>query len=198
MVIHKFLGNSLIKRLEKTRFQTKEEIRAQLKPTSEAGKGEWLDLSGLILPQVKLQELIETIESGLVRSLEDIQQFFQEMHHHYYDMEWTWAYEKIERFYDLRLSEIEPEQIVSLVRKWQEAVIGLDEKLYKDAQKEFSLTAMTGFGVDGTAEEKQADFALVRGLFESNSFVTAVKEHMVVKRALGDELIDRLKPLLNG
>lgn len=198
MVIHKFLGNSLIKRLEKTRFQTKEEIWKQLKPTSEAGKGEWLDLSGLILPQAKLQDLMGAIESGSVRSLEDIQQFFQEMHRHYYDMEWTWAYEKIETFYDLKLSEIEPEQIVSLVRKWQEAVIGLDEKLYKDAQKEFSLTSMTGFGVDGTAEEKLADFARVRGLFESNSFVTAVKEHMVVKRALGDELIDRLKPLLKG
>ncbi|MBR4367317.1 MAG: DUF4954 family protein, partial [Bacteroidaceae bacterium] len=36
MVIEKFLGNSLISRLEKTR---------KLKPESNIGEGDWLDLS---------------------------------------------------------------------------------------------------------------------------------------------------------
>jgi hypothetical protein len=40
------------------------------------------------------------------------------------------------------------------------------------------------------------DFEGVRGYFESNPFVTAVKEHIVVKQALGDELIGRIKGLL--
>ena len=54
---------------------------------------------------------------------------------------------------------------------------------------------MTGFGVDGSDKEKQEDFEGVRGAFESNPFVTAVKEHIIAKRALGDELIDRMTPL---
>ena len=65
--------------------------------------------------------------------------------------------------------------------------------LYDDARKEFNLASMTGFGADGTKHDKEVDFAEVRGEFESNSFVTAVLEHIRVKSALGDELISRLR-----
>ena len=51
---------------------------------------------------------------------------------------------------------------------------------------------MTGFGADGTKEDKEHDFSEVRGYFESNSFVRAVLDHISVKEALGDELIARL------
>ena len=33
------------------------------------------------------------------------------------------------------------------------AVVGLDKMVYADAKKEFSLSAMTGFGADGSREE---------------------------------------------
>ena len=55
-----------------------------------------------------------------------------------------------------------------------------------------NLAAMTGFGADGNKEDKEHDFSEVRGDFESNSFVTAVLEHIKVKEALGNELIARL------
>ena len=196
MAINKFLGNSLIKRLEATRFQSMEEVWQQLKPTSIEGDGEWLDLAGLILPQKELEKQIAKIENQEVDSLEEIEHFFSVMHSRYYDMEWTWAYKMLETYYKVDLSSISAAKIIELVRCWQESVIGLDKLLYKDAQKEFSLTFMTGFGVDGSEKEKLEDFEGVRGAFESNPFVTAVKEHIVVKQALGDELIDRIKGLL--
>ena len=196
MAINKFLGNSLIKRLETTRFQSMEEVWQQLKPTSIEGDGEWLDLAGLILPQKELEKQIAKIENQEVDSLEEIEHFFSVMHSRYYDMEWTWAYKMLETYYKVDLSSISAAKIIELVRCWQESVIGLDKLLYKDAQKEFSLTFMTGFGVDGSEKEKLEDFEGVRGAFESNPFVTAVKEHIVVKQALGDELIDRIKGLL--
>ena len=34
--------------------------------------------------------------------------------------------------------------------------MGLDKMVYEDAKKEFSLTSMTGFGADGSSEEKNA------------------------------------------
>lgn len=195
VAINKFLGNSLIKRLEGTDFCSMEEVWSQLKPTSSAGRGEWLDLSGLILPREELDGLIEKVEEGKITSLEAIEEFFAAMHSNYYDMEWTWAYDMLEEYYGVNLSSISAAQIVDLVRRWQDSVIGLDNLLYKDAKKEFSLTFMTGFGVDGSDKEKQEDFEGVRGAFESNPFVTAVKEHIVVKRALGDELIERMERL---
>lgn len=198
IAINKFLGNSLIKRLEGTVFRSIEEVREQLMPTMEEGKGEWLDLAGLILPKDSLESRMQEIENGQINSLADIEGYFNEMHRNYYKMEWTWAYGKIEEYYQIDLSTISAGQIIDLVKQWQCSVITLDEMLCRDARKEFSLTSMTGFGVDGSDKEKQGDFEGVRGAFESNPFVTAVKEHIITKRALGDELIGRMEVLINN
>ena len=196
MAINKFLGNSLIKRLEQTPFRSMEEVWGQLKPTATEGCGEWLDLSGLFLPKEELDRLMDRIEKGEIASLPVIEDFFASLHGRYYDMEWTWAYDKIQEYYQVDLTSISAEKIIELVRRWQGSVVGLDELLYKDARKEFSLTSMTGFGVDGSAKEKQEDFEVVRGMFESNPFVTAVKEHIGMKRELGEELIGRMNVLI--
>ena len=45
--INKFLGNSLIKRLEKREFNTNEELQERLRPDRQEGKGEWVDISGI-------------------------------------------------------------------------------------------------------------------------------------------------------
>lgn len=98
-------------------------------------------------------------------------------------------------FYGLQADKVTASDIVAIVRQWQEAVVGLDKMVYEDAKKEFSLTSMTGFGADGSSEEKVRDFEEVRGVFESNPFVTTVLEHIQVKTALGNELIERIKGL---
>ena len=64
--IHKFLGNSVIKRLEGIDFRTNEEIRARLKPDTSIGSGEWVDISGLIAPKSEIDALIDWIESRTV------------------------------------------------------------------------------------------------------------------------------------
>ena len=194
--IHKFLGNSIIKRLEEINFQSDEEIRARLLPSTEIGLGEWVDVSGLIAPKSEIDRLMVDIESGLVMTVEQIHERFVEMHKNYYTYEWTWAYEKILSFYGLKADLITAKDVVSIVKQWQEAVVGLDKLLYADAKKEFSLSAMTGFGADGSREEKVQDFEQVRGVFESNPFVTAVLQHIDLKTALGNELIERISPLL--
>ena len=193
--IHKFLGNSLIKRLEETKFQSDEEIRARLLPDTEIGTGEWVDISGLIAPKSEIEKLMADIETGVLVNVDQIHDRFVEMHRHYYTYEWTWAYEKILSFYRLNPDTITAADVISIVKKWQEAVVGLDKMVYADAKKEFSLSAMTGFGADGSREEQEQDFEQVRGVFESNPFVTAVLQHIDVKTALGNELIERISPL---
>ena len=193
--IHKFLGNSLIKRLEETKFQSDEEIRARLLPDTEIGTGEWVDISGLIAPKSEIEKLMADIETGVLVNVDQIHDRFVEMHRHYYTYEWTWAYEKILSFYRLNPETITAADVITIVKKWQEAVVGLDKMVYADAKKEFSLSAMTGFGADGSREEQEQDFEQVRGVFESNPFVTAVLQHIEVKTALGNELIERISPL---
>lgn len=196
MAIRKFMGNSIIKRLEGGNFASIEEVRRRLVPTDGGGRGEWLDLAGLFLPREELDALIGGIESGNVDSLAEIEEFFRCQHSRYYDMEWTWVFDMWESYFGFALDAATPGQIIETVRGWQQAVAGIDELLYEDARKEFSITSMTGFGIDGSEGDKLLDFEGVRGAFETNSFVAEVRDHIVRKRELGDELIGRIEKLL--
>lgn len=191
--IHKFLGNSIIKRLEGIDFRNDEEIRARLRPDTAIGSGEWVDISGLIAPKSEIDGLLDGIENGTINRLKYINAEFERMHKNYYTYEWTWAYERIEEFYGVHPEEMTAADVINIVEKWKAAVVGLDHMVYEDAKKEFSLAAMTGFGADGSRREKKLDFEQVRGDFESNSFVNAVLKHIEVKSALGDELIGRMR-----
>ncbi len=194
--IHKFLGNSIIKRLEGIPFRNDEEIRARLRPDTKIGLGEWVDIAGLIAPKSEIDRLLDNIENGTVDRLKVINAAFAKMHDNYYIYEWTWAYHRIREFYGIDPDTITAGDVVSIVEAWKEAVIGLDRMLYEDARKEFSLSSMTGFGADGSRQDKKLDFEQVRGDFESNPFVKAVLQHIEVKTALGDELIERLGKIL--
>ncbi len=191
--IKKFLGNSLIKRLEDLPAGASDaEIQALLRPTTEAGHGDWVDMSGLIVPKTEVDALLDRIESGEITEQETINEEFARMHRMYYTWEWSWAYDKIIEFFDIDPAAMTAAQAADIVNQWKEAVIGLDRLVYEDAKKEFNLASMTGFGADGSRIEKKLDFEQVRGDFESNPFVTAVLDHIEKKTALGDDLLRRL------
>ena len=194
IAITKFLGNSIIKKLENLPAgASDEEIRKTLQPELSGGKGKWTDLSGLIAPKGLVSDLLDRIESGEVKDLKTVDAAFKQMHADYYRLEWDWAYDKYAEFFDYPLETITAEQVADIVEKWKAAVVGLDRMLYEDAKKEFNLASMTGFGADGSRVEKEQDFEQVRGVFESNSFVNAVLRHIDDKTALGNELLARLK-----
>ena len=195
MGITKFLGNSIIKRLENTKFKTIEEIRERLKPDTEYGLGEWVDMSGLILPKKIVEELIQNIENEKYDSLVELNNLYEKIQQSYYDLEWTWAIKQIELSMGKEINEITIADIIQIVNDWKKAVIDLDNILYEDAKKEFTLTVQTGFGADGDDKEKQKDFENVRGVFENNPFVLEVLDHIKRKEALGNELIERIKDI---
>lgn len=192
MAIHKFLGNSLIKRLEGIQFQSAQDILRRLQPNRPEGSGEWVDLAGLIAPHREICKLKHKIENGEITSVHQIAATFAQLHSQYYELEWTWAWEVLQKWYQIPPEDLTPQEVIRLVNIWKEAVVSLDRMLYADAQKEFSMMAQTGFGADGNPEEKKIDFEQVRGAFESNPFVETVKRHIIDKTALGDELISRL------
>ena len=193
MGIDKFLGNSLIKRLEIAKFRNNREIRERLKSDTTIGKGKWIDLAGLIAPIKKIDKLMDDIEKGEIDSLTDIRAVFESLHNNYYTYEWTWAIDVIQNETGKNLADITTEDIIQLTDKWKKSVTDLDEMLYDDARKEFTLSKQTGFGVDGDKKTRLLDFAQVRGDFEKNQQVSAIKDHIKKKTFLGNELIERMK-----
>ena len=196
IVIHKFLGNSIIKRLENTVFTSNDEIRERLKPDTPVGSGEWVDISGLIAPKSEIDNLLCKIESGEISKLREINDVFKQLHEQYYVLEWTWAWEKIQEFYQLTPETITAREIIDIVEKWKTSVVKLDEMIYDDAKKEFSLSFKTGFGADGNIQDQAMDFEYVRGAFDNNPFVMATLKHIEDKKALGNELIGRIKNVM--
>lgn len=193
IIVHKFLGNSIIKKLEKTVFASNEEIRNQLKPKTKIGLGEWGDFSGLIAPKSQIDSLLDEIENKHVTKLKDINACFKQLHENYYDYEWVWAWDKIKMFYGVDEEAITARDVITIVEKWKECVVKLDEMVYEDAKKEFSLSFKTGFGADGNIQQQELDFEQVRGAFDKNPFVIATLKHIRDKKALGDELIGRME-----
>ena len=106
------------------------------------------------------------------------------MHNSYYDWEWTWSCERIEEEDGKPVNKLTADDVIRMVERWKKSVIDLDNLLYEDARKEFTLSSMTGFGIDGGEEIKKLDFEQVRGEFESNSVVSAIQEHIKQKTAL--------------
>ncbi|WP_044125301.1 DUF4954 family protein [Porphyromonas sp. oral taxon 278] len=196
LAIHKFLGNSLIKRLEGLACTSIEAVRSALRPTTTIGLGDWVDLSGLLAPKAEVLRLVEAIESGAIHEVGEIHETLTDLHRRYYEYEWTWAYDKIKTYYGLDLEGATASEIAQLVERWRSSVVELDREVYADAKKEFSLSAMTGFGADGDEVQQARDFEEVRGAFDSNPYVSSILKHIEDKSALGQELLDRLAPLL--
>ena len=151
-----------------------------------------MDLAGLIAPHTCVSALLDDIESGAISSSSELDARFSELHARYYDYEWAWAYRLMLDYYKLEEGNVTVRSLVTILRRWRESVLKLDRMLYEDARKEFSLSARTGFGFDGLGSTTDADFEGVRGAFETNPFVAAVKEHMARKGVLGTLWIDRL------
>ena len=194
LAIDKFMGNSVLKRLEGATLESDNDIRRLLRPTMGAGGGEWLDLSGLIAPKSEIKSLCNGIADGSITSLAQVNYRLKEMAENYYDLEWTWVVENFRRWWGKECCELTAADIAEIARRWCDSVVTLDRKLYDDARKEFSSVARIGFGLDTSSDHnRQIDFEQVRGDFERDPFVRMVLDHITTKTALRDDLLSRLK-----
>lgn len=192
--IDKFFGNSLITRIMESDFHSMEELRDAFVPRAAYGDGDWVDIAGMIAPKQAVSDLLDAVESGSVQDVRTLGKLFSDLHSEYYRYEWRWASREIEKYYDFTFDNVSAEKLCELISRWKSSVLALDNLLYEDARKEFSLSAMTGFGVDGDLDERDMDFMQVRGsAFESDPFVCSVKEHIETKTALAAEALSRIR-----
>lgn len=196
MAIDKFLGNSLITRIMNSDASVLAELHKALCPDTEYGDGDWVDIAGMIAPKNAVTDLLDDIEAGRLSSMHEVDARLRHMHAKYYDYEWKWAYGVIAEQYGVDLQTADIDTLINLICQWRESVVGLDNMIYEDARKEFSLSMMASFGADGDAAQRKQDFIQVRGSkFEADPFVRSVKEHISVKSALGAAAIEKLKAL---
>ena len=192
MAIDKFMGNSVLKRLEGKTIASNDELRKHLEPTHSDGKGEWVDIAGMIAPKAEIEQLCSDIADGTIATLQEVNNRLKALHAAYYDMEWTWVVENFNRWLGKECSELTIDDVAYIAKRWIDSVVKLDRMLYDDARKEFSAVSRIGFGIDATSDGRRIDFEQVRGEFERDPFVKMVIDHIAAKTALYDDLMSRL------
>ena len=192
IAIIKFLGNSIISRLENRDCSTNEKMVESLKPETNIGDDDWIDVSGLIAPKNEIRKVFQHIDDGTYNTFHKINEAFKDIHSNYYTYEWTWALKRIEEYLHKSYTKFTKTDVIDLIKKWENAVVDLDNRLLADAMKEFGETVKIGFGTDGDISDRDKDFSSVRGDYETNTFVVATKKHIETKTALGEKMIKKL------
>lgn len=192
IAIIKFLGNSIISRLENRDCSTNEKMVESLKPETNIGDDDWIDVSGLIAPKNEIRKVFHHIDDGTYDTFNKINEAFKDIHRNYYTYEWTWALKRIEQYLHKSYTEFTKTDVIDIIKRWENAVVDLDNRLLADAMKEFGETVKIGFGADGDISDRDKDFNSVRGDYETNTFVVATKKHIETKTALGEKMIKKL------
>lgn len=106
-------------------------------PTADTGLGDWVDLSGLLLPESEEQRLADDIKQGVLDTVDKVNERFHDIHNHYRDYQWAWTYRLILDYYGLATLTLEDaarihDDYVQARRAWI-------SEIRKDAEKEFRM-----------------------------------------------------------
>ena len=107
------------------------------KPKTDVGKGRWVDLSGLLLPESEEKRLATDIVEGNIDNIQQVLSRFDEINDHYSDYRWAWSYQLILDYY--QLEELDDNAILHIREDYIKARRAWIAEIRKDADKEFAM-----------------------------------------------------------
>ncbi|MFZ4456494.1 MAG: DUF4954 family protein [Bacteroidales bacterium] len=182
-VLIKYLGDKLLPQIIENKNQHFLSIIVSLIPVNNEGIDTWIDVSGLIAPKRKIDELCEQIESQILNSISDVEDEFNAINANFVPDEWAWIVNRVEERIGTKVSLWTAEDIHLFTLDYQKAIESIYQNLADDARKEFANDISISSGIDGDESIRSADFNAVCGLYE---------EHPVVQN-LQNELLERRK-----
>ena len=106
-------------------------------PVSSVGKGRWVDLSGLLMPESEEQRLIDEIKLGAFDNIQQVLDRFSEINNRYSDYRWAWSYQMILDYY--HLDELDAAACERIHEDYVRARRAWIAEIRKDAEKEFAM-----------------------------------------------------------
>ena len=106
-------------------------------PTTTIGRGNWIDLSGLLLPESEEERLICDIKNGTLETIQAVIDRFEEINEHYREYQWAWTYQMILDYYGL--TEITEEDAQRIRQDYITARRAWIAEIRKDAEKEYAM-----------------------------------------------------------
>ena len=115
-------------------------LKRQLKEKvalSEIGKGPWVDLSGLLLPESEEHRLANDIKEGTIENIQQVLDRFDDINNHYSAYRWAWSYQLILDYYNL--TELDEQACERIHEDYVKARRAWIAEIRKDAQKEYAM-----------------------------------------------------------
>ena len=106
-------------------------------PASHVGEGEWIDLSGMLMPVSEEKRLVDDIINGTLSSINDVLDRFVFIHNNYNEYRWAWTYRMILDFYGI--DNLDAETVERIHADYVAARREWITLIRKDAEKEFNL-----------------------------------------------------------
>lgn len=195
-VLDKFLGDCLIERLTSNDFSDESQLRQILKPKTDYGNGEWVDIGGMYAPKEAVNDIISQICDDKLKTLKDIRAGFGEIFDKYPEYCWNWAAALLEDKLGAPIEKAKKDDILNLIDTWHKET----EKWYgivlDDARKEFSESAMKGYGLDGDKKWQLKDFNAVRGEYDDNKFVKQINLEIQEVKHLSESVSEKVRNIL--
>lgn len=170
-----YIGSKIAGRLAGRTFGTDASLREALLPESSVGGGDWVDVAGLLAPKAEIDNLVEELERGEIVGIEDLEARFAGVMANYSLYEWRWVYDHIFQVYGVNPASVTRRILSVMLGQWVASSESMFAGIVKDAMKEYSEEAMTGFGPDGGELEAGMDFRNVRGTAEDNDIILKIR-----------------------
>ena len=185
-----YIGNEIIKHLDRISVATSlMTIRKKLRSAGSGGCGKWIDLSGMLAPESAVKNLLNSIKSGKIETIDDVMIHLKEIHEKYFEFAWEWCTDLINKEIGVDFMNIEPQHLIKILSEWQTSTVKLNNMILTDAEKEYGSNSRISFGIDGGLDEKNKDFEAVLGKFEKIKFVKELLEETKSIEEKAEELI---------
>jgi len=149
----------------------------------------WVDIGGQMMPSGRLDALCQAVESGDIADLAAFDAALGAIEDAYAEDEWAWVRWAYAKVFEADLADAAPDDLARLADELVKVRGKFFNLVLHDAHKEFDPVVRTGFGQDGTDDDAAADFAAVRGQYETNKFVRQLEEDIVCLK----DRVDRFK-----
>jgi len=185
-----YIGQEVVKRIEALAENSSlADLRNMLTAQGTEGTGKWVDICGLFSPASKIDELVDSVKTCKIRSVDELYENLASIYNNYNNYAWTWCSNLISQQTGDKPENILIDSLIQFIIEWKSYAIKLNNMILKDAEKEFDPGSKLGFGIDGDVDTRDNDFQAVRGVYDKNKFVTSLQKESKEIEEKADRLI---------
>jgi len=193
MALYIFIGNQMLQWLtEEDASDFYETIKRKMELSLPVVSMEWMDLSGLVVPQEILQDVLIKIKTDPKFNIQKFDALLDQLYAQYKDYTWSWTRRLLKDQLGIDPGKITRKQIKELITLWKENSVRLNNMILNDGKKEFDANSQIGFGLAEEASMNGLDFKNVRGTYEENSFIVKLQEEKLQIEKMADKICETL------